>query len=93
MLDGSFDTPPPNTPAAQACQSRRGYASASEPDLKETLKGLIPAKRELLKKVKAVGDETLGECKVENALGGMRYGGQEDGQMKSADERTEASKP
>ncbi|QDS70529.1 hypothetical protein FKW77_010321 [Venturia effusa] len=58
--------------AAQACQSRRGHASASEPDLKETLKGLIPAKRELLKKVKAVGDKKLGDCKVENALGGMR---------------------
>jgi citrate synthase len=64
---------PANSPAAQFCQSRRGYASA-EPDLKETLKGLIPAKRELLKKVKAVGDKKLGDCKVENALGGMRYG-------------------
>lgn len=63
---------PTYTPVAQASQSRRGYASASEPDLKETLKGLIPAKRELLKKVKAVGDKKLGDCKVENALGGMR---------------------
>jgi citrate synthase len=36
------------------------------------LKRLIPAKRELLKKVKALGDKKLGDVKVENALGGMR---------------------
>ena len=34
---------------------------------------MLPAKRELLKKVKAQADKKLGEVKVENALGGMRY--------------------
>jgi citrate synthase len=52
----------------------RTYASSSEPDLKTTFKEAIPAKRELLKKVKALGDKTIGEVKVENTLGGMRYG-------------------
>jgi citrate synthase len=33
----------------------------------------LPAKRELLKKVKAQADKKLGDVKVENALGGMRY--------------------
>lgn len=53
----------------QACQ----YSSSSEPDLKETFKKVLPAKRELLKKVKAQGSKSLGDVKVENALGGMRY--------------------
>jgi citrate synthase len=52
----------------QACS----YSSSSEPDLKETFKKVLPAKRELLKKVKAHGDKKLGEVKVENTLGGMR---------------------
>lgn len=34
---------------------------------------MLPAKRELLKKVKAQSDKKLGDVKVENALGGMRY--------------------
>lgn len=50
----------------------RSYASSSEPSLKDTLKELIPAKRELLKKVKAHGDKVIGEVKIENTLGGMR---------------------
>ena len=37
------------------------------------MKRIIPAKRELLKKVKANGDKKLGDVKVENAIGGMRY--------------------
>ena len=53
----------------QACS----YSSSSEPDLKETFKKVLPAKRELLKKVKAHADKKLGDVKVENALGGMRY--------------------
>jgi citrate synthase len=53
----------------QACS----YSSSSEPDLKETFKKVLPAKRELLKKVKAQSDKKLGDVKVENALGGMRY--------------------
>ena len=54
-------------------QAYRGYATGSEPSLKETLAQLIPAKRELLKKVKAHGDKVIGEVKIENTLGGMRY--------------------
>jgi len=50
----------------------RNYATSSEPDLKTTLKGCIPAKRELLKKVKAHSDKVIGEVKIENTLGGMR---------------------
>ncbi|KAI9854536.1 MAG: hypothetical protein M1824_000301 [Vezdaea acicularis] len=51
----------------------RSYSSASEPDLKATLKEVIPAKRELLKKVKSEhGSKVIGEVKVENAIGGMR---------------------
>jgi hypothetical protein len=53
----------------QACS----YSSSSEPTLKETFEKVLPAKRELLKKVKAHGDKKLGDVKVENALGGMRY--------------------
>lgn len=50
----------------------RTYASAAEPDLKATLRDVIPAKRELLKKVKGHSDKVLGQVKVENTLGGMR---------------------
>lgn len=50
----------------------RSYATSSEPNLKDTLKELIPAKRELLKKVKAHSDKVIGEVKIENTLGGMR---------------------
>ena len=53
--------------------AKRNYASASEPDLKTTLKEIIPAKRELLKKVKAHADKKIGDVKIENTLGGMRY--------------------
>ncbi|KAL9136814.1 MAG: hypothetical protein Q9175_001978 [Cornicularia normoerica] len=52
--------------------SIRTYSSTSEPDLKTTLKEAIPAKRELLKKVKSHASKTIGEVKVENTLGGMR---------------------
>ena len=51
------------------------YSSSSEPDLKDTFKKVLPAKRELLKKVKAHADKELGVVKVENTLGGMRYAG------------------
>ncbi|EKD14549.1 uncharacterized protein L3040_000072 [Drepanopeziza brunnea f. sp. 'multigermtubi'] len=50
----------------------RNYASSSEPDLKTTFKEAIPAKRELLKKVKALGGKVIGDVKVENTIGGMR---------------------
>ncbi|CAJ2504569.1 Uu.00g119630.m01.CDS01 [Anthostomella pinea] len=50
----------------------RCYSSSSEPDLKATLKDVIPAKRELFKKVKAHGSAVIGEIKVENTIGGMR---------------------
>lgn len=52
--------------------SIRTYASTSEPDLKTTFKEVIPAKRELLQKVKAQGDKVIGQVKVENIIGGMR---------------------
>lgn len=55
-----------------ASTTLRPYSSTSEPDLKNTLKELIPAKRELLKKVKSHASKTIGEVKVENTLGGMR---------------------
>jgi citrate synthase len=58
---------------APTCQSRRGYSSSKEEGLKEAMVRLVPEKRELLKKVKALGDKKLGDVKVENALGGMRY--------------------
>ncbi|KAK1812054.1 citrate synthase [Friedmanniomyces endolithicus] len=51
--------------------SSRTYATA-EPDLKATLRECIPAKRELLKKVKSHANKTIGEVKIENTLGGMR---------------------
>jgi citrate synthase len=54
---------------APAC---RNYATSSEPDLKTTFKEVLPAKRELLKKVKALSDKKIGDVKVENTLGGMR---------------------
>jgi citrate synthase len=57
---------------AQIYQTKRTYASSAEPDLKETLKKVIPAKRELLKKVKAAGDKKIGDVKIENTIGGMR---------------------
>lgn len=62
---------PVAAPAARTAASRRNYATA-EPDLKTTLREAIPAKRELLKKVKAHGSKVIGELKVENTIGGMR---------------------
>ncbi|KAK5175175.1 citrate synthase [Saxophila tyrrhenica] len=50
----------------------RAYSSSSEPDLKATLKEVIPEKRELLKQVKAKSSTNIGEVKIENTLGGMR---------------------
>ncbi|KAI5809787.1 citrate synthase-like protein [Peziza echinospora] len=54
--------------------SVRTYASAaSQLDLKATLKEVIPEKREQLKKLKAEhGHKSLGDVKVDMALGGMR---------------------
>ncbi|KAL8727748.1 MAG: hypothetical protein Q9166_005861 [cf. Caloplaca sp. 2 TL-2023] len=50
----------------------RCYSSNAEPNLKATLREVIPAKRELLQKVKTYANKSIGEVKVENALGGMR---------------------
>ncbi|PNP45113.1 2-methylcitrate synthase, mitochondrial [Trichoderma gamsii] len=61
----------PYTRAALLANAARCYSTA-EPDLKTVLKDVIPAKRELLKKVKAHGSKVIGEVKVENTLGGMR---------------------
>ncbi|WPG97902.1 2-methylcitrate synthase, mitochondrial [Acrodontium crateriforme] len=57
--------------SSYSLNATRAYATA-EPDLKETLKAVIPAKRELLKKVKAHSNKVIGEVKIENTLGGMR---------------------
>ncbi|KAJ5141733.1 2-methylcitrate synthase [Penicillium atrosanguineum] len=70
----SFRTTRHATRLAQASRplfSARHYATA-EPDLKTALKEVIPAKRELLQKVKAQSDETIGETKVGSVIGGMR---------------------
>lgn len=37
------------------------------------MRDAIPEKRELLKKVKAHGSKVIGEVKVENTIGGMRF--------------------
>ncbi|KAH8748061.1 mitochondrial putative 2-methylcitrate synthase [Hyaloscypha finlandica] len=50
----------------------RSYATSSEPDLKTAFKECIAPKRELLKKVKALGGMVIGDVKVENTIGGMR---------------------
>lgn len=52
---------------------QRNASTLAQKDLKETLKEVIPAKRERLKKLKVEhGEKVLGEVKVENAIGGMR---------------------
>ena len=50
----------------------RAYSSSVEPDLKATLREIIPEKRELMKKVKAQGNKIIGDVKIENTFGGMR---------------------
>ncbi|KAL1304793.1 hypothetical protein AAFC00_003724 [Neodothiora populina] len=50
----------------------RTYATISEPTLKEALRNVIPAKRELLKQVKSQASKKIGDMKVENTIGGMR---------------------
>ncbi|PHH59636.1 hypothetical protein CDD81_2794 [Ophiocordyceps australis] len=50
----------------------RPYSSSTEPDLKQTFQQAIPAKRELLQRVKAQANKSLGTVKVENTLNGMR---------------------
>jgi citrate synthase len=52
--------------------AEQGFATATEPTLKDTLAKVIPAKRELLKQVKSHAAKTIGSVKVENTLGGMR---------------------
>ncbi|CUS13852.1 unnamed protein product [Tuber aestivum] len=54
---------------------QRNASTLAQKDLKETLKEVIPAKREMLKKLKVEhGEKVLGEVKVENAIGGMSRG-------------------
>jgi citrate synthase len=50
----------------------RFYAAASEPDLKATLREIIPEKRELLKQVKSHADKKIGDVTVGQVIGGMR---------------------
>ena len=61
-------------PAYHTLRRNASTTSAAEKDLKETLKEVIPAKREMLKKLRAEhGQKSLGEVKVENVIGGMRF--------------------
>jgi hypothetical protein len=61
-------------PVSIAYAGKRNSSTSSPKDLKETLKEVIPGKREQLKKLKTEhGNKTLGEIKVEQAIGGMRY--------------------
>jgi citrate synthase len=84
----SLGRPPgnPNTPLTRVqphararsfggsvASARPLYSTSPEPSLKETLRKIIPEKRDLLKQVKAISDKKLGDLKVENALGGMRW--------------------
>ena len=50
----------------------RLLSSSAEPDLKATLREVIPEKRELLKQVKAKGDSKIGDVTVAQVIGGMR---------------------
>ncbi|CAK7271615.1 citrate synthase [Sporothrix epigloea] len=50
----------------------RYVSTSAEPDLKTTLKNVIPAKLELFKKIKANGSKVIGELRVDHTLGGMR---------------------
>jgi len=50
----------------------KSFASEAAPNLKETLRSVIPRKRELLAEVKAHGSAIIGPVKVENVIGGMR---------------------
>ena len=68
----TYPYPQPTIVRPIAISPTRTYSSSSEPDLKTTLRELIPAKRELLKKVKSHGSKAIGEVKVENTIGGMR---------------------
>jgi citrate synthase len=70
MFADRFDQPAVFRPVTAV--SSRNYASIAEPDLKTTLRECIPAKRELLKKVKAHSGKVIGDVKIENTLGGMR---------------------
>ncbi|KAL2887631.1 putative Mitochondrial precursor of 2-methylcitrate synthase [Ceratocystis lukuohia] len=56
-----------------APQLSRSYATTTaEPSLKDVLRSVIPAKRELLKKVKAHSSTSIGPLNVSHVVGGMR---------------------
>src|SRR5271156_5665485 len=57
---------------AQLALRCRHLSSTTEPDLKATLREVIPAKRELLKQVKAKSDSKIGDVSVAQVIGGMR---------------------
>jgi len=52
--------------------SSRSYASHSQSELKDVFRKVLPAKRELYKKVKEHGGKGIGELTVNNVIGGMR---------------------
>ncbi|KAI4220863.1 MAG: hypothetical protein L6R36_007316, partial [Xanthoria steineri] len=72
ILRGALRLQQPPVFSSSYLRSSRCYSSTAERDLKATLRDAIPAKRELLKKVKGHASKTIGEVKVENTLGGMR---------------------
>lgn len=51
---------------------RRLYSTSSEPDLKSTLRKVIPEKQELLKLVKSKSTAKIGDVTVAQVIGGMR---------------------
>ena len=64
---------------------KRCYSTTKELDLKSTLRTIIPEKRELVKKVRSHANKKIGDLKIENTLGGMRYRGQPPFSLHSID--------
>jgi citrate synthase len=62
----------PFHPQRRQASSSSSSSTTSEPDLKTTLASLIPAKRELLARVKAHSTTKIGEVQIGQVLGGMR---------------------
>lgn len=76
VRDIAFRKPPsqclPLQASRQFANSSRGYATATESELKSVLREAIPEKRAMLKQLKERGDEVIGNVTVAGAIGGMR---------------------
>lgn len=60
-------------PSRQYVAASQSVRFASTKTLKEAVAGVVPAKQEQLKRLKAdYNDRSLGEIKLENLIGGMR---------------------